>query len=339
MIDLSHIDAMDDFEGMWKKHECNDAFDYDDDAVVAVENNDVQGEIDRVAVCVTGQMSRLELETKSKLFRSMKNQHVHVTALFVLYEGTSDAASPTHARHFERSPYKDPSSVRRFLTRSVGLSESNVEFRFVEPRTAPLILESHVRHLDHGWKGVEIQTKRALSHVRQWILYSECYDAVLASEKRQGDQFDAIVRIREDLYVLDSVKWSKIREMIRNNVDVVTPGYETYGGTNDKIAFVARRAARAFLNRPIEWYYHHSDRIWNETLRSTLSPEAILRRFQELSGLTGRTVSRSVLAVKTTSLINEGIVPAFDKKSGRFFREDRQCWLREFSDHNGVTVE
>lgn len=331
-IDFSKLEDMDEFVEMWSKHECKDDIDYDD---YSEENED--GDVDNVndhnvAVCITGQMSRLELETKSMhLLRSLQHERARVTVLFVLYEGTRNGASLAHVRRLEKSPFENLKSVRRFLNRTVGLPESKVEFRFVEPPSAPVVLDAHVRSLDHSWKGVEIQTRRARSHVSQWMLYSECYDAVVASEKRQGLEFDAIVRVREDLYVLGPVKWSsRIRPMLRSGTDVVTPGYETYGGTNDKIAFVARRAARAFLDQPIWWYYFHSDRIWNETSRDSLSPEEILCRYQELGRLTSRTVSRSSLAVKTVGLVDEGNAPAFGV-GGRFFREDNLCWLGEYA--------
>ena len=213
--------------------------------------------------------------------------------------------------------------MRTFLRNE--LSSPGIEFVSVLDASNPIILDVHVRNLDGPADG---NTPRARSHVRQYVLFSECHRIMEELESRRGGRkFDSIVRVREDILILDSVKWRhEIRRMLKTkNISLIVPGYDSFEGLNDKIAFMRREAAYAILKMPITLYYLFPDRIWTQETRNSaghINPENIASRFAELGEIKVHQVPWSVVSAKTIGK---------DRDTGSlYFRSEQQCWLSRF---------
>jgi len=230
-----------------------------------------------------------------------------------------------------RSKLEDRENVKAFLHNE--LDSPHIEYVFVPYSSNPTVLDVHMKHLCNiENKHCNRNLSRARSHVRQYMLFSECYDVMRELESRRGGvKFDSIVRIREDMMILDAINWKKISRMMKeedegNEGILIVPDYDTFRGYNDKIAFLNRKAAKSYLQMPFKWYYSYPDKIWtNETLFGSggvMSPELILRRFADLGMLDVRKVPPFVLAAKTAG---------FDATTGNYFyRSEDQCWLGNY---------
>ena len=189
------------------------------------------------------------------------------------------------------------------------------------------------------WISAGVTPVFILSYIRLTVLresirsYRKCLSDV--ELVRGGRKFDSIVRVREDILILESVKWRhEIRRMLKTkNISLIVPGYDSFEGLNDKIAFMRREAAYAILKMPITLYYLFPDRIWTQETRNSaghINPENIASRFAELGEIKVQQVPWSVVSAKTIGK---------DRDTGSlYFRSEQQCWLSRFESYISTTT-
>eukprot|EP00747_Dinoflagellata_sp_TGD_P148662 gnl/TRDRNA2_/TRDRNA2_176941_c0_seq27.p1 gnl/TRDRNA2_/TRDRNA2_176941_c0~~gnl/TRDRNA2_/TRDRNA2_176941_c0_seq27.p1 ORF type:complete len:403 (+),score=27.52 gnl/TRDRNA2_/TRDRNA2_176941_c0_seq27:84-1292(+) len=175
----------------------------------------IRTNVTRLAVCVTGQLSRLETESKLKNFLMQESQTVADVDLFVVMEVHSDlfankksdpAIRPAGQAACHRD-FRKPSQVqKRFepFYRS-GLYLGHVDWKNVNWDNWGPYLSGH-NEKRHAWN----KEARMQSHLNQWFKWSECSDLIQKAEQedvsRGGKPYDLVVRIRDNGIVV--MPWS-----------------------------------------------------------------------------------------------------------------------------------
>ncbi len=111
--------------------------------------------------------------------------------------------------------------------------------------------------------------------------------------------YDVYCLLRADLMYIDPMPVAEIFDLITTQgVDVVTPDWHRWGGTNDRFAFCSRRGASVYLNR-IDWLRQYC------LSTNEFQSEGLLQYAIDKSGLrTGATGMRAK-RVRATGVIRE----------------------------------
>ena len=80
----------------------------------------------------------------------------------------------------------------------------------------------------------------------------------------KNQAYDAIVSVRDDLYILEPVDWTNIfHAFSENKSSIMAPNYASHGyAPSDKIAFISRDAMEAYFRGPLIIYYHFPSLLW-----------------------------------------------------------------------------
>ena len=234
------------------------------------------------AVCVTGQVGRLELESKMhRLVAPLAEVHGPVDVLFVLAD-----VEPRYTNSIEGKPEAIVPEFRSHasIVDEVRSSESvaNVHWYAFDEPVKPGIPADYVDLLDRKVAWDERvpprkflfpprtsffrrspQTVRAQNHARTYYHYSLCGRGLAEMALARGANYETVVRVREDAYAPRSVDVPLI-EMTLGDAEervVVTSACDTWSGVNDKIAFFRPLVAPAYFEGPLEDTFM----FWNTT--------------------------------------------------------------------------
>eukprot|EP00747_Dinoflagellata_sp_TGD_P148681 gnl/TRDRNA2_/TRDRNA2_176941_c0_seq44.p1 gnl/TRDRNA2_/TRDRNA2_176941_c0~~gnl/TRDRNA2_/TRDRNA2_176941_c0_seq44.p1 ORF type:complete len:398 (+),score=31.64 gnl/TRDRNA2_/TRDRNA2_176941_c0_seq44:84-1277(+) len=245
----------------------------------------IRTNVTRLAVCVTGQLSRLETESKLKNFLMQESQTVADVDLFVVMEVHSDLFA---------NKKSDPA------IRPAGQAACHRDFRKpsqVQKRFEPFYRSGlYMTHVD--WKvnwenwGVYLTDKskihnrslRMQSHLNQWFKWSQCSDLIQKAEQedvsRGGKPYDFVIRIRDNGIVVmpwsitaPGSRFSKVR-----SPSVLVKSC-AQGGVHDKFMVAPRNHAIAALMSPFTYAMkvNSGDPAAVEYFRGVRRPEAFLR--------------------------------------------------------------
>lgn len=230
-----------------------------------------------IAVCLTGQASRLELESKIKNFVLPNVDRGHKIHLFISMYKSSDH----RVNKFNTDATTVPSPNMKingrgnvdidFLGASIIKKKKDepkllynvtqFDARF-EDSTYEITLDLHLNRMsfssldkklaklgaDPG-KKIDPIIRETL-HMSQWVNTRRCMQLVEQQEVAQKVLFDVVVRLRDDAFVFqpmlipdDSVNY------------LTTSKCFTWGGINDVIYIIGRKWASAFLRSFSEEYY------------------------------------------------------------------------------------
>eukprot|EP00747_Dinoflagellata_sp_TGD_P148645 gnl/TRDRNA2_/TRDRNA2_176941_c0_seq11.p1 gnl/TRDRNA2_/TRDRNA2_176941_c0~~gnl/TRDRNA2_/TRDRNA2_176941_c0_seq11.p1 ORF type:complete len:406 (+),score=32.39 gnl/TRDRNA2_/TRDRNA2_176941_c0_seq11:91-1308(+) len=248
----------------------------------------IRTNVTRLAVCVTGQLSRLETESKLKNFLMQESQTVADVDLFVVMEVHSDlfankksdpAIRPAGQAACHRD-FRKPSQVqKRFepFYRS-GLYLGHVDWKNVNWDNWGPYLSGH-NEKRHAWN----KEARMQSHLNQWFKWSECSDLIQKAEQedvsRGGKPYDLVVRIRDNGIVVmpwsvtaPGSKWLELQS-------VAVKGCSNHGGVHDKFMVAPRSLAIEALTSPFTYSMkvNSGDQTAVEYFRGVRRPEAFLR--------------------------------------------------------------
>jgi len=232
----------------------------------------------RLGVCVTGQMSRLELE--SKVRHLARTEKYEVTFVLVLSNATSHFAN--NATDAGGRAAWTAQSIRRFVLPRVRVivDEAPQEQR-------PFVWEDYLSRGDKKQRSVDARS-RAESHVRQWVALLRCW-----VHFQQLPSFDALVKLRDDSLLLGP--W---RPDLAKKTEVVVQECFAYGGYADKVAVVGPGAARAYFAMPaVEYFTNYSSLDVRKG-----NPEHLLKRVLAKHRVAVRRVGPDLLPVATSRL-------------------------------------
>lgn len=187
-------------------------------------------------ICVTGQLERLELDSKIEhLIKPLSRRHIDVHVDFVLSRGK---ASFTTKGKFKRSPFRFD---------NIALPNATFQTWEFEKIENPPVNEHMLAQLNKAWFSNKDQVRRAENHYRQYATLHECF-------QHMPKKTDIIVRVRDDAFI-HRINWDEIIHALnRHGPTLLTPSYAHWEGLNDKIAFLDRAAAKTYFTQPLDQY-------------------------------------------------------------------------------------
>eukprot|EP00747_Dinoflagellata_sp_TGD_P148688 gnl/TRDRNA2_/TRDRNA2_176941_c0_seq50.p1 gnl/TRDRNA2_/TRDRNA2_176941_c0~~gnl/TRDRNA2_/TRDRNA2_176941_c0_seq50.p1 ORF type:complete len:418 (+),score=19.39 gnl/TRDRNA2_/TRDRNA2_176941_c0_seq50:59-1312(+) len=180
----------------------------------------IRTNVTRLAVCITGQLSRLETESKLKHFLRQELETVADVDLFVVMEVNSSIFV-----NIKSDPAHDIRQKGHWRHASPELAACHTDLldaTQVQKRFAPFYRSGlYMGHVNwnvtwENWgnyltdKPRKYRVTRMPSHLSQWFKWSECSDLIQKAEQedvsRGGKPYDLVVRIRDNGIVV--MPWS-----------------------------------------------------------------------------------------------------------------------------------
>ena len=221
------------------------------------------GDNRNVFVCITGQLSRLELRNKiDKLFLPL---HDRGYKLFIGLALTTHTTSRyTNNNNFDKmSLYTSIGQAKQTLMEVSGVVEVR-HFSGVNNLRDQNFLN------DYYYQSLGNNSNRAQNHANQYQILQSCNQWPGIS-----NQSAFIVRMREDAYI-HRMHLEPIISQAQGGA-VVTTGCDSWGGINDKMAFGPSRSSDFFLS-PYEYYKSLNEVVPN------LNPEKVYQHCYTASG-------------------------------------------------------
>jgi hypothetical protein len=234
----------------------------------------------RIGVCITGQIGRLELESKRRnVFAPLSNNSmVSVDVVFVL--GNESTSVFVNGKADEnQQKYVNAPQIKEFLRGTVR----KVHVKWVEQPALPVLNPLYANNLGKMTKSntKEFQQTRTRSHIRQWYNLRECYNSFVEMEYDHKQKYDAFIRLREDGFLVDRVNpfpvipgkaalqpvgdsrksEATVLDTSPRTPDVILSSCDSWGGYNDKGVVVGRAGAQSYFNGFMDAFYLFYDKL------------------------------------------------------------------------------
>jgi len=285
----------------------------------------------RLGLCLTGQLERLEIESKARhLVRDLNRTH-DIDVVLVVANGTAryvNGFSVANSSAVQATAERLRSRTRAALIRTFVQAGASRVVLNTEPQwELPYLRKQYVLNLNKPMSNVHL-ANRARSHVRQWRSLWNCYKEFSALAQKAGQRYDVLAKFRDDLLIFDKVEALHERSVYENAV--VTQECLSWRGINDKLAVLDARHGLKFFTSPL-WVFFFDRRPF---LDMSGNPETFLFRALRAGGIhTRRPLSwDKVPAVSSrTGLDGSTCVPLINEKVGIELRcVPRKCNVLSF---------
>ena len=203
----------------------------------------------RAFVCLTGQLSRLELGSKiNNVFRPM-SQRFEVDVAIVLAD-TLRFSNPNVVTALHEAEFLDKEHVVRTLQQSGAVT--HIDYNNHSHSNAPLVSASHVKNLDKPEMKPSQRLVRAENHVHQMRSKFQCDLRLQLWQEERQMKYDLVVWLREDVIIGSHGISSELFNIPENTV--VTAAMEAWNFTNDKAAFLHPSVRKVFFSYPLLEY-------------------------------------------------------------------------------------
>jgi hypothetical protein len=208
-----------------------------------------------VFICITGQLSRLEISTKLESLIS-PNRHHHMDVVFVLDPNSQRSTNL-------RLPHRELSHTENQVVGEFEKAGANVLlFDNRSQADDPQVSATYVEQLNKVWMHNDTRHKRAQNHFRQYEAFRRC-------NVKPG--YDLYVRLREDTMVLSEWRFSVLSGGIH------VPRCNSWGGLNDRAAILVGFANAKVYFHDLLWYFEGFDSFFSATQRRSIrNPETFL---------------------------------------------------------------
>ncbi|CAM9292548.1 unnamed protein product [Chrysoparadoxa australica] len=204
-------------------------------------------EIHRIAVCVVGQLSRLQLDSLVTFFIQPNVARGHPVDVIVRLSDTSGSTNEP-----DLAPGKWANRSSQDIEDYLSLYARRVSARIEEP---PLfqIRNSFIDALDKAYRTPEGKLDRHIAHLKQYHAVGLCMDQVEAWETSSGEEYDVILKVRDD-----SELQSKLMVQHKHKKTAFFLSCMSFGGLDDKHFLGGRRAAGLLMRRLMPDYLSRS---------------------------------------------------------------------------------
>lgn len=244
-----------------------------------------------LAVCIVGQLARLE--TKSKLanlfqFEAQQNTYERVHAFVVAQTGPWFNVSAKNAQAKDdndtcRQEFHSPSEVEEVLS---PYYQAGMYLKPGYHKEVTLNMENwHKYGTD---KGEEKRKPRMKSHLAQWSNFAQCAGLIKEHEQATGCQYTAVMKIRDNGIVTKPMSTS-----VENKV--IVKDCFSWGGFNDRFILAPRSYLDQVLEGPLNLALavNNGTQWASELIRKNkvVNPEMLLSRSWRLGDVPVRKAS------------------------------------------------
>ena len=278
----------------------------------------------RVAVCIVGQLQRLETASKQRALVEELAADTTSGGFEVSYFGVLQAGAPVFANTAAASNvhcWKDDAAARMAFHQTFGSDASlsipgvrdfRKEVNALEGRAALKKYRALLqRKADNkaaraGTTGASWRSRAEL-HLNQLTNVADCARMVIQAEKAEsgGERkpFDVVVKIRDGGAVVaggGEALRHQLRLALRKNA-VLTKRCNRWGGVNDKFAIIPRGMLVGAMQKPLFDFKHGSS-----FLAGILNPEMLLRESWHAHGVESITMTARALPIVDSRCVTLG---------------------------------
>jgi hypothetical protein len=213
----------------------------------------------RAGICITGQITRLELESKLKHLIK-PNLKSYAIDLVIIVD--PESSSHVNIRDAKGEGAKignsalDAATIKKAASK-LPLNKFSLVLYEQETAVNPDNLERYMASLNKEYMTRGERKKRALSHIRQWYTMKKCGEYFGALSKANG-KYDVLVRIRDDMNVLKPIHLEKLPYGHK----MLSLDCQFWYGINDKIAVLDGMFLDQYFNGPITSFNNTFDTVW-----------------------------------------------------------------------------
>jgi len=220
----------------------------------------------RVAVCVVGQVSRTEVQSKIENLIKPNLGNVHIDVFLILQPGKA---------RFTNQPHPDCKVA------PASLEEAHAAF---SEHTRTFLFENHfvdwdvpdVKFNNYPERG-QRRKNRLTNHLNQYLSWKRCAKVVAKQEIEDGDEvrYDAVMRVRDNALVLRPFAFrERLNALVRNryrkmgveppstitnqhirDMPVVLKRCSSWGGLADKTMLAPRNYMEEALSGPADLFH------------------------------------------------------------------------------------
>lgn len=203
-------------------------------------------------VCITGQLSRLELANKVRnLFRPWVLKYDVEFDVALVLSDTNHSSLNRPRDQYRDQLYFSVADVVDDLTKLPGVTVLNTRLSY-QPQH-PIVNPQYVaqRNASSHDKMTSAQLlHRVQNHIRQFQSISDCFRYMTLYGSPQS--YDIIHRIREDSGYTAPIDFPRILDLVsRQDMTIISSACETQNGINDRGSFVSPRAAYDYFTAPL----------------------------------------------------------------------------------------
>lgn len=237
----------------------------------------------RAFVCITGQLSRLELDGKiDNLFEPLHDTH-DIDVAFVLSAGKVIFVAKRSDKIFSGAvpSFNTMKEIRARIPRKFGM----IRTLQIEQPPSPIMVSGYVDSLDKSSLNRTLREERSRSHIRQWYVNEKCLGIMDRFETIVKTRYNVVMRIREDLFFARPVDIGYVLENVWRQV-LLVQRCDSWGGMNDKLVIFHRGTALKYFTTPLQQFYLYPQAVFNFTgsVRGT-NPETFLLKAFERVGI------------------------------------------------------
>eukprot|EP01130_Rhizamoeba_saxonica_P015008 TRINITY_DN6644_c0_g1_i1.p1 TRINITY_DN6644_c0_g1~~TRINITY_DN6644_c0_g1_i1.p1 ORF type:complete len:358 (-),score=30.48 TRINITY_DN6644_c0_g1_i1:668-1741(-) len=251
----------------------------------------------RIAFVITGQIGRLrELHTKLEyIVYPILEYNYGVDLIFKL-----DLGPPLYVNgkySYTEGEFSTFIDIKNYFERNANHPDIRLYFDSYNRNHVFMRNEEKILAYDKTHKGKKFLENRFQLHMSLYMMLRESYEYIMHLEKLNGLDYELVFRIREDLEFLGPVNLRKILKNIRKKTtrfgvnqhkddmkkyDYISLKCYSYGGVNDKIAFMNRGTAEVYFSKLFESMY-----VDYPQEQSIPNPENYLRHVLDSHGFRG----------------------------------------------------
>ena len=255
-----------------------------------------------LALCVVGQLQRLEVESKVRNLVHVNSElGVDIAVFGVLDSGSARYTNPNqgglesldrcyHAKIPERN------IVGKATTEFLNAGAKHVDIYVSPPNQFELT--SGIWHWARRYRDPNEREHRLQNHLRIYKHDAECAEMILSHEEVTNSRFDVILRMRDNAIVYQPLTLRTMREQFKDCVDhgqcIVSKGCSSWGGYSDKFWVIPRKLLLPALTKGFSDLINASEFLQQHAPENS---EKLLRLIWEHHGVPRRDASKDQLPV------------------------------------------
>jgi len=303
------------------------------------------------AVCVVGQLARLELESKVRHVVEPNLRAGHTIALLmVLSQGTPKYVNGrtggekgkirltdgpfalADERQLQASVWSKLDSFRSNASNSASRFSLRISLEAATNLSYPADL-IWAKHLDKADRGINASLHRQQLHILQWTHLRTCMFLVDAEELSKGTHLGLVLKLREDSFALQP--WLIPSSWAQRGLTSLH--CLEWGGVMDSVFAVGRRWAWAIMEGlAADWYISHYA-LTEAGLAIPHNPESWIARLAKLKHVPVQRKGLCELPFLSVRFVNHGPYANEENTTTNFVvkrlhyqaaRHDDRCWSR-----------
>jgi hypothetical protein len=213
-----------------------------------------QSEGRRAFVCICGQLSRLEMDSKfENMFLPLQELGFQVDVAFALSTGRLVFSNPRKVKKqtddMERVFANEASLLSYMKDHNLGVvSKKGFVYRRIEDPHLNIQYEHQLTHKSENATEQRIKERsafRTANHARMYDSYQRCTRDI---DRKTLQGYDLVVRIREDVGFPEPVQSRLYTDFPRNTI--VSSDCRVWGGMNDRFAIAAPNVGAKLFTLP-----------------------------------------------------------------------------------------